>query len=162
MDYTYGEELPLDVVAPLFASAARASSSNLPQPAGSSQPASRSTSKISTQVKDMQDEEEEEDDLEEGELLEDGEISEETSDEAEFIAASLIATAPSAKQAKARDTLHTLPQDWIHRLEPQSTSTTALSETGCRLPEVFHPSKTGSSAATHQSTFIDLSYFSTA
>lgn len=160
MDYTYGEELPLDAVAPLFASAARASSSSHQQLAGSVQAGSASASKISMQVKDGQ-KGKEEDELEEGELLEDGEISEESSDEAELVAASLIAHAHGAKNLEGPNTSQSLPPDWIQRLQPQEDSSRALSASGSRLPGLSDQGKTGSSSA-NQRTFLDLSCFSTA
>jgi hypothetical protein len=128
MDYTYGEEIPLDAVAPLFAAsaAARASASNVASTSQATASIPYSSGTVNTTLtKQSASAPEDNDEMEEGELLEDGEISEDSSSEAEFIAASLIAS----KHRGAKEP-QSMPLGWIQRLQPLSSARTTVAPLG--------------------------------
>lgn len=163
MDYTYGEEIPLDAVAPLFASAARssanASRSKIDTFRNTSTTEASSTNAFSNAVRQEMHSENEDDEMEEGELLEEGEITEDSSDEAELVAASLIPSGHNAKQEEPT-TSQSLPYDWTQRIQPLSSS----KEVPLYMPNVTsvrHQAE-ASPSTTPQRKFVCPLYFSTA
>ncbi|KAK9898255.1 hypothetical protein P389DRAFT_201171 [Cystobasidium minutum MCA 4210] len=147
MDITYGEEVPLDAVAPLFANSksSNSSASALSSYHGPLAPSSSSSSPPSTSSYNKQVDSTtvkassslpDDDEMEEGELLEEGEISEESSDESELIAATLIAPAYNPKKRKTDPvsasslplvTFPPLHHDLSLRIAPSYTSSSSPS-----------------------------------
>lgn len=157
MDLTYGEEIPFDAVAPLFAASAAARAASVAGTSKTPASAPYSLGIVSTALSKQSTciPKDDDDEMEEGELLEDGEISEDSSSEAEFIAASLIAS-----RSRGTDTAQSLPQDWIQRLQPlSSTHTTNAPLSGRSTATLRHQAIAGPSI---QRTLSFFGCFSTA
>jgi len=165
MDFTYGEELPLDAVAPLFAASAARASSNVASTSAPNTLLSRNLSHSNTSSRKIlhsNSVNNEDDEMEEGEVLEDGEISESSSDEAEFVAASLIAPTSRVSKSDYAETSQSLPREWIQRLQSQRPSSIALPPVSSSFTGPAHHQAVAGPSNTSHCTFVFYRNFSTA